>query len=288
MFKHLSTLTKASLYFGLALGMATGLAYLVVKVPSMGQSIGESDIYMLTPIVAVLLMLLVVTRDGYHKGGWQVLGLHRLGLRSWPWAVLVPVSLLTLSYALTWTFGIGRLDLSLAPSVGQMLLLLVMQIVFSLTEEIGWRGYLLPHLLPLGRSRAMLVSGLCHGLWHLPVMLMTPFYHEDGNRVVVVTLFLMTLTAAGVFYGYFRLMSNSLWPAVLTHAFVNGTWAFWRTVTVAVISVESLEYWAGETGIFSLVLICLVAGWLLYRTHRQGQAAQVELPVVETPVVAHQ
>lgn len=27
----------------------------------------------------------------------------------------------------------------------------------ALAEEIGWRGYLLPHLLPLGHTRALLV-----------------------------------------------------------------------------------------------------------------------------------
>ena len=158
-----------------------------------------------------------------------------------------------------------------------------MQIVFSATEEIGWRGYLLPHLATLGKARALLLSGLCHGLWHLPVMLLTPFYHTEGNRLVVVTLFLVTLTAAGVLYGYVRLLGNSLWPAVLTHAFVNTTWAFWRVMTVAVVSAEALEYWSGETGIFSVILIVIVAGWLLYRINRQPQA-----PVIDTLATATQ
>jgi membrane protease YdiL (CAAX protease family) len=40
---------------------------------------------------------------------------------------------------------------------------------FSLAEEIGIRGYLLPKLLPLGRKRALLVSGLVWATWHMPL-----------------------------------------------------------------------------------------------------------------------
>jgi len=40
-------------------------------------------LYMFTPAIAALIMLLIVTRDGYSKGSWKVLGLHRLGIRAW-------------------------------------------------------------------------------------------------------------------------------------------------------------------------------------------------------------
>jgi uncharacterized protein len=33
--------------------------------------------------MAALVMLLVITREGYSKEGWKVLGLHRLGLGVW-------------------------------------------------------------------------------------------------------------------------------------------------------------------------------------------------------------
>jgi membrane protease YdiL (CAAX protease family) len=151
-----------------------------------------------------------------------------------------------------------------------------MQIIFSATEEVGWRGYLLPQLLTLGKTRALLVSGFCHGLWHLPGILIFSTYHAEGNRILVVTLFLVTLTAAGVLYGYVRILGDSLWPAVLTHALVNTTWAFWRVMTVAIISAEALEYWSGETGIFMVILITGVAGWLLYRINRQPQTPTVD------------
>jgi membrane protease YdiL (CAAX protease family) len=36
----------------------------------------------------------------------------------------------------------------------------ILATTFLLCEEIGFRGYLLPKLLPLGRKRALLLSGL--------------------------------------------------------------------------------------------------------------------------------
>ena len=40
----------------------------------------------------------------------------------------------------------------------------------ALGSEIGWRGYLMPRLQPLGRVTASVITGLCWGLWFLPLV----------------------------------------------------------------------------------------------------------------------
>jgi hypothetical protein len=40
----------------------------------------------------------------------------------------------------------------------------------ALGSELGWRAYLLPRLQPLGRVTASLITGLCWGLWFLPLI----------------------------------------------------------------------------------------------------------------------
>lgn len=274
MFTHLSSVMKASVFYMIAFGLAVVVAAAMVLVPGLAESLGQIDLYMLTPLVAVLLMLLVVTRDGCSRMGWQGLGLHRLGVRSWAMAFLAPLTLFAGIYGIVWSTGLGRLDMSRLPAVGEVLFLLVTTTVFGLAEELGWRGYLLPHLVPLGRRRALLMSGLLHGIWHLPVILMTSTYHENGNRLIVVALFLLSLTAAGVFYGYLRLMSESVWPAALAHGAINTLATLFATITVAVGSPVLLEYWAGESGVLSLVGITLLAGWLLYRLEQKPVAVQ--------------
>ncbi len=85
------------------------------------------------------------------------------------------------------------------------------------TEEIGWRGYLLPRLTALGERRALLLSGLVHGLFHLPVVLLPSLYLPAGNRAIIIPMFLTTVAAAGVLMGWLRLRTDSVWPAVLAH-----------------------------------------------------------------------
>jgi len=32
----------------------------------------------------------------------------------------------------------------------------------------------------------VLLTGLLHGIFHLPLILLTPFYHSAGNKLIVV------------------------------------------------------------------------------------------------------
>ena len=281
MFNQLNSLTKATLFYLIALTLAVLLAVF-------GQGMGNwiTAITMLTPLTAVLLMLLVVTREGYTRAGWQVLGLHRRGLRRWGLAVLGPLLVLSCTYGIVWRTGIGHFDrtalngvimlnglASILRTVFNLLLGLVMSTLLAVGEETGWRGYLLPHLLPLGRTRALLLHGLLQGLWHLPIMLLTPFYHASGDRLIVATLFLLSTMLGGVFFGYLRLTSASVWPAALGHGAFNMFWTTFMAVTVAATSPVMLEYRAGESGILTLIGVGLMALWLLARLRCQPSPA---------------
>lgn len=289
MFKQLSSLSKATLFYGIALGLILLLALL-------GQGLGEAilAIAMFTPMAAVLLMQFVLTRDGTTRAGWRILGLHRSGLRLWGFAILAPFLVLLCTYGIVWATGLGRLDQnaldrmiglggpgSILGTLFNILVSLIISMILVFGEEIGWRGYLLPHLLPLGRTRALLLSGLLHGIWHLPILLLTPFYHASGDRLTVAALFLLSTTFGGVFFGYLRLTSQSVWPAVLAHGALNMFWTMFMSITVAVTSAEVLEYWAGESGVITLVEIVLIAGWLIYRLQGQPSSDQTALSTLE-------
>ncbi|HEY0724301.1 MAG TPA: CPBP family intramembrane glutamic endopeptidase [Pyrinomonadaceae bacterium] len=127
-------------------------------------------------------------------------------------------------------------------------------------EEIGWRGYLLPQLLELGALRAALICGLLHGLWHLPVMIWTPFYHGAGNQWIVIPLFLATLTLAGICYGYLRLTTASIWPPALAHSAFNIVWERFNLFTDSAAPL-AIEYLAGECGVLTLIALALPAAW---------------------------
>jgi hypothetical protein len=100
-------------------------------------------------------------------------------------------------------------------------------------------------LLGLGTRRALLISGLVHGLWELPVMIRTSFHHGAGNRLIVMPLFLLTLKLAGVCFSFLRFTTGSVRTAALARGGFNIFWerfdGFTETSSPLVV-----EYLAGE------------------------------------------
>lgn len=274
MFTKLTDLTKAFIFYGLAFTLT---ALIVPLHTRLGE--GVLLLAMFTPLVSLLLMLLVVTRDGYSKAGWASLGLQRAGFRGWSLALFVPLLVLGLAFTMLWSTDLA--DLVVPATMGGtpinalfpllMLLAIVKNtLTNSLAEEIGWRGYFFPRLLALGPGRAMLLSGLLHGVWHLPLVFFTPFYHSEGNRWLVVGLFLATFTIAGAIYGYLRLTTVSVWPAALAHSVHNTLYEIFTIFTVSGSPVVT-EYLAGESGLLTLIGYAVVAAWLVYRLNRRSR-----------------
>jgi membrane protease YdiL (CAAX protease family) len=115
----------------------------------------------------------------------------------------VPTAVVGGAYALVWTTGVAAyndpgLDAAgWVAGLAQGILgnVVVATLTFSIAEEIGWRGYLLPRLAPaLGTVRGMALTGFLHGVYHLPVIFLTPFYHPGGDRLILVPLFLAAFT----------------------------------------------------------------------------------------------
>ena len=82
MFTKLTDTSKAAIFTVLVMALAVGAA-LLINMLGLTTGFGMFALWMSTPTVAALIMLLVVTRDGYSKEGWTSLGLHRLGLSVW-------------------------------------------------------------------------------------------------------------------------------------------------------------------------------------------------------------
>ncbi|GAB3277111.1 CPBP family intramembrane glutamic endopeptidase [Parasphingorhabdus pacifica] len=106
--------------------------------------------------------------------------------------------------------------------VAQVFLLGWFNVAAAFGEEWGWRGYLLPNLIPLGQPGAFLVTGVLWGLWHAPVLVLGYNY----PTVPVVVSFIMMVcfcTLVGVLLGWLRLVSRSVWPPAIAHGFLNAS-----------------------------------------------------------------
>jgi membrane protease YdiL (CAAX protease family) len=259
MFPNLTARRKAVTFYLLALSFSTALALVV---PSAD---GAAFFGMFSPLLAVLLMMFVVTRDGRQRGSWGSLGLHRAGLRYWPVAILLPTVVLAVAYAVAVVAGMATVDLgALAP--GNALIGLAVVVILGLGEEIGWRGYMLPLVRVRNPRSGAVIVGFLHGLWHLPLLLLTTYLADiPGDPMVIVPIFLVILTAAGVIYAWLRDRSGSLWPVVLMHQTFNVVnEAVLLAATVA--APMALTYTASETGVVTMLLVVTVAAVITVRS----------------------
>jgi len=96
--------------------------------------------------------------------------------------------------------------------------------LFTLGEEFGWRAYLQPKLMPLGGRKAMLLMGVIWGVWHWPVILMGHNYGLDypGAPILGPLAMVWFTLLLGTFLGWLTLKAGSVWPAVIGHAVING------------------------------------------------------------------
>src|SRR5918997_5538050 len=272
MFTKLTDTTKAVIYSVLVLCMAVGAA-LLIRFLELTPGFGMAALWSSTPAVVTLIMLLIVTREGYAKEGWKSLGLHRLGLNVWWIAFGVTLLVSVAATAIVWATPLASLRV---PEIGVgdtiidfFFVLIVFTPTFILTEEIGMRGYLLPKLLPLGMGRALLLSGLVWAAWHLPLFYLTSLF-PTGNALIFVPLVVGTIVAASFIFGYFRIYTGSVWPGAISHAVHNGLVDTLKAFTATSSPVLVNLYLVGDNGILIVVSTALGAIWVGYILRRRA------------------
>lgn len=92
----------------------------------------------------------------------------------------------------------------------------------ALGEELGWRGWLVPRLRPLGTAGTILVSGVVWGLWHAPLVLLGYNYAPAPGWLGLLAMCGLTI-GFGAVLAWLRLASGSVWPAALAHGALNAS-----------------------------------------------------------------
>src|SRR5918995_1690066 len=172
MFTKLTDTSKAAIFSVLVLCLSVGAA-LLIRFLELPPGLAFWTLWSITPTVAALIMLLLVTRDGYSREGWKSLGLHRLGLNVWWIAFGVTLLITVAASAVVWATPLASFVVPeggiINPVINFLIQFVILVLWFALGEEIGMRGYLQPRLMSLGRTRALLVVGLVWGTWHMPL-----------------------------------------------------------------------------------------------------------------------
>lgn len=233
---------------------------------------------MWAPALGAVLVRKFVLRESLRAEDAR---LHVGPLRPYLWILLAMPVGFAVVYALTLFLRLGTLDLSLQsllqmmesasgtavalplPASQFILVLFVLSSLispffnslFAFGEEYGWRGFLLPHLLPLGRWPTHLISGIIWGLWHAPLILMGFNYPGFPGWGI---LWMCGLTILlGIIENELTLRYNSTILAAFVHgAFNSQAYGIWR-----IIVPDALPLLGGMTGVVGLAVLALVALW---------------------------
>jgi len=215
------------------------LAIFIIVVLAIGWIGHELDILMGNQATESLGMLLwLVTPLGislllraFAGDGWKDFGIkpNFKGNTSWyvialvVYPVLVALVLLIgriLGLITFPNFSLGALGLILqAFALG-----LLPQFIKNIFEEAAWRGYLAPKIysLRLNDFAGHFIVGLVWGAWHIPYYL---FFLDRAilqnfttlDLATFIPLSIVVMISWAMVYGEIRLLTSSIWPAVLMH-----------------------------------------------------------------------
>ncbi|NLA71697.1 MAG: CPBP family intramembrane metalloprotease [Clostridiaceae bacterium] len=123
--------------------------------------------------------------------------------------------------------------------VGFVLLFFVYQIITAGTEEIGWRGYLLPSMLKNRTPwKASVSIGVIWALWHTPIILYV--FYTQGMTVPQIIMsfagFIVGTIAMSTVHTYYYLKTDNLLFNVFIHAVANTLPMF-----IGMLSASSYE-----------------------------------------------
>lgn len=257
----------------------------------MKGSSAASLLIMWSPALAGLLSSFFLRRS-LKEMGWSLRPVKWLAL-SW----VVPVLYGFLAYVPLWLSGLGgvpnptfleraRLTLNMPTSSNLVVILsafgfitfvnLLPSMVFSLGEEIGWRGFLTPELARwMSLRKAGLVSGLVWGAWHLPGILAGGYNAEGSPLAFQIACFMVMVVSSGMLFAWIRIRSGSLWTAVILHAVHNNViQAFFDRIT---FDTGYTRFFAGEFGLM-LALVMALIGMVIWLRLGKLDRAEHDIP----------
>jgi len=254
--------------------------------PLVGQYV--IAVVMWVPALATFITTRWITREGM-----RVTNLRVGRLRPYLVTALVIPLVFAVIYGLTWLLGLGQPDWnlndlrqmmaaagadtsSMPPATTLLAGIFFSSLVvgptinglFGLGEEIGWRGYLLPKLMPLGKTRAYLWVGIIWGLWHAPLILVG--FNYPGYPLLGIVWFCGVTTALGIYLNELALRNRSTVLAGWMHGAFNGQgYGIWRILFPTVNPLLG-----GVTGLVGIAVWLALGWWSMRRPDGDQTTAQ--------------
>lgn len=139
----------------------------------------------------------------------------------------------------------------------------IINMIPSFGEELGWRGYLLPKLMPLGQRKALVIHGVIWGLWHAPFVYLLGFAYGSPT-ILSALIFTMLITFLGIYFGWLRIISGSVWLPTFAHAVFNAhSYGVWR-----MLFPDVNPYLGGITGVIGFFTLYVFSFFILNKVKK--------------------
>jgi uncharacterized protein len=305
------------------LAIAFGLSWLIALPLWLGDGLASplfpviAVAIMATPAIAALVVVFVVERPA-RKG--VALGLRPLGtaprfIGFLALAIAIPVALIALALVVGSLLGVYHADLvnfsgfsalidaqlsaagvsasSLTLPIAALVAVQCVAVIVgglinlipALGEELGWRGWLLPKLMPLGTVPALIISGVIWGAWHAPLILLGYNYPGVPGWLGVLMMCGMCILVGGVF-GWLRIASGTVWPAALAHGTFNAAAGLSVVFSAADFPIDTTQAtilgWSGWIVPAILVIVLIATG----QFRRRDAAVPIAKPAVASTSAA--
>ena len=134
--------------------------------------------------------------------------------------------------------------------------------VSALGEEIGWRGFLVPHLIKVTSfTKTAFISGVVWSIYHYPILIFAD-YNSGAPAWYSLICFTVLVFGASFAFAWLRLRSGSLWTGVILHASHNlFIQAIFDRITT---DTGQTKYFIGEFGIM-LALVSVLVAYIFWR-----------------------
>lgn len=241
----------------------------LVQVRPVGRFLLYLGLGLVVPVVLVMGALIVGSWLGVYPADFENFSGFEAALREQTEAVGTPMP----------AIPIGIL---VAAQFFNIFIGTIINTVPALGEELGWRGWLLPRLMPLGAPAAIVVSGVVWGLWHAPLILLGYNYPDGPGWLGVLAMCGMCMVFGGVF-AWLRLRSDSVWPAALAHGALNASAGLMFVFVMAGSGFSTFHAsvlgWSG----WILPLLLIIALWLagLFRPAASYKVQRTQSPTAK-------
>ncbi len=238
---------KSILWF---LGITFGFSWVMFLLPLAFRAAGEQTVNMVRgvtwavamwgPGLAAIIVTLFVAKEPFGSLRLNRFGRFRYYLAAW----FLPPILAALAIVVSVLVGTAQYDpqfttmkqmlaqagpaaesvpvgVLIAIQIAQGLLLgPAINVIFTMGEELGWRGFLLPKMLPWGQWTALIGGGVIWGVWHAPAILQGHNYPD--NPALGVVLMIVFCVLFSVIFGWMYLNARSPWVAAIAHGALNA------------------------------------------------------------------